>query len=136
MGSRRDEVWELKRQRFLSNQGNGQQSPNGSGRSGRPAPPAINTSGGGYFEGASSPSRIAPTSPLSRLMQGGYPTPTGGPTPQGFQAQSYSGQPAALPPRAPPGPGLDTMFCFRLGLELFKDSCVGLTPRVAMEFFW
>eukprot|EP00747_Dinoflagellata_sp_TGD_P066815 gnl/TRDRNA2_/TRDRNA2_154990_c0_seq4.p1 gnl/TRDRNA2_/TRDRNA2_154990_c0~~gnl/TRDRNA2_/TRDRNA2_154990_c0_seq4.p1 ORF type:complete len:352 (-),score=67.94 gnl/TRDRNA2_/TRDRNA2_154990_c0_seq4:81-1136(-) len=62
--SRRDEVWEMKRQRWLAKQGGG---------GGKPVPPPIYTG-----QGPSAAPSQAPGSPLSRLVAGGYPMHDGG----------------------------------------------------------
>eukprot|EP00927_Polykrikos_kofoidii_P069970 TRINITY_DN6573_c0_g2_i1.p1 TRINITY_DN6573_c0_g2~~TRINITY_DN6573_c0_g2_i1.p1 ORF type:complete len:432 (+),score=68.90 TRINITY_DN6573_c0_g2_i1:197-1492(+) len=99
MPSRRDQVWEMKRQRFFANRACNGDSGMGAGppgAGGRRGPPQISTIGG------SSQEPQEPNSPLSRLVQGGYPTPTGSPSPRGFGPGPV---PGPTPGGGPGGPG-------------------------------
>lgn len=72
--SRRDEVWEMKRQRFLWRQSGQGASPSGGQR-----PPRLSDDG---FHQAGGDVGNPPGSPLSRLLAGGYP--------EGQQPSSYT----------------------------------------------
>jgi len=91
--SRRDEVWEIKRQRFLNRQKSGLGSYDTALRS---RPPSISTSA---F--TSHPEQESlPTSPLSQLVQSGYPV-TGQPTPPSRQDDISRSFGSACPPSLP-----------------------------------
>eukprot|EP00933_Yihiella_yeosuensis_P041669 TRINITY_DN3605_c0_g6_i1.p1 TRINITY_DN3605_c0_g6~~TRINITY_DN3605_c0_g6_i1.p1 ORF type:complete len:340 (-),score=55.34 TRINITY_DN3605_c0_g6_i1:105-1124(-) len=79
--SRRDEVWEMKRQRFLSKQKGG----GGYGGGGRP--PQL-----GNLSQATAPPQAAPGSPLSKLVAEGYPT---APQNQASAHQPYGDRPSS-----------------------------------------
>jgi hypothetical protein len=67
--SRRDEVWEQKRQLFLNRQPSGGSDARGPSYSGRPAPMSTSIFGGPEEPASHVP---MPTSPLSQLVQTGY----------------------------------------------------------------
>lgn len=75
--SRRDQVWEMKRQRFLSKQASGGHTDIQSGARSRPPPMSSDIFGGApssMFGAAPAPAPApAPSSPLSKLVQQGYP---------------------------------------------------------------
>lgn len=99
---RRDEVWEMKRQRFLNRQGSGASGCEPAKPGNRCQPPPISTSAvGGAVE------ERLPTSPLSQLVREGYPSTAAPQTPPNRQRHGLGSFGGGCPPTLPGSRGSD-----------------------------